>query len=235
MFVACAADLVYLVQIHPNGVDIFRRNLFQGHPIAAVRVVGKDDEKILMAASSIHGGLRIAHAPLRNTNLPWTELVTWEGQATHLHGVRNVLDINSDAKVLVECDDCTIAVIDGLTGRLFCSSLVCGSPGGVPNGIGCLFDYSGKTLIFRSCKNLPELVVRDLTNDDELIRWQGARDSLEYPLFPRIVSMVGGIGYIWSNDDNSKHAIVIQEYDDAAGFSISSTSSSPAINTSQEW
>lgn len=98
----------------------------------------------------------------------WKELVTWKQYAVHLHNVINVLNIDKKGKILVECHESALTVVDGRTGRIFCHNLVCGGTGGAPGGIGCLFNYSVRKLIFWSSANLPELVVSRVAHDEAL-------------------------------------------------------------------
>jgi hypothetical protein len=228
IILACAGDTVYLLQIPQDGeVRAVCGRPFKGHIVEAIRAIQSGENTILLASSPVRGRLRVAHSGLQkdfSSVQPWTELVTWENCAAHLHGVLNVVDIDSRGKILVECDDCALAVVDGLNGHIFYHDLVCGGTGGVPGGIGCLVDHDGKTLIFWSSANLPELVVSHIANGEPLAIRQGASETLESPLFPHIVSSKEGVGFIWSDETNSRHAIVIQEYDPSARPSTASSS-----------
>jgi hypothetical protein len=216
LIVACADNVVYLVHVQQDSsVEIMYKTPFDDDAVAAIRIVYMDNQKTLIASTVVAGRLRIAHAHLQGSfnNLePWKELVTWKDQAAHIHGALNVLHINSEAKVFVECDDSALAVIDGLTGRTYCHDLLCSSPGSLPGGSGCLFDQSGMTLIFWASGNLPELVISHIVGNDHII-WQGVSESLTTPLFPKMVSSPESVGFVWRNETDTHHAILLQMYE----------------------
>jgi hypothetical protein len=217
-FVVCAGFTVFLLRVYQNGeVHVTCSRPFGEYPVSVIRAVDHNGDKILLASTPIRGRLAIAHAGFLRGMEPWTQLVTWKGYAAHVHGVVNVLDIDSKGKVLLECDDCALAVVDGTSGRTFCHDLVCGGTGSLPGGIGCLFNHGDTTLVFWSSANLPELAVGHIARREALTIWKGASETLGSPLFPHIASTAGVLGYIWSDAANAQHAIVLQDYDPSDG------------------